>query len=297
VTRVVLFSYGNVIAELRSFFAAVDAELVALVLPSNRPPHALAPARAAAEGVDLFVQPPASEVDALAKRLRELEPDLFLVWHYSMVLPPALLSRPRFGSVNVHPGLLPDYRGAHVLQWAIVNDEPETGVTIHYLDEGIDTGPVIAEKRVPIGEEHDAASLAARLKEAGLQLLQRHWSVLSSGRAEAVPQRAGGRYWPLRTTADGAIDWTQPARHIRNLVRALVPPWPGATFRLDGDDVVVDRVEVVDGAGEPGAVLAVDDERVVVAAGEGAVAIVGVRSEIGTVAPMRLGLRVGDRLG
>jgi methionyl-tRNA formyltransferase len=296
VTRVVLFSYGPMIGRLRSFFGKVDATVAAVVLPSNRATPALAAAQAAAEGLDQLVQPPRPEIDGFAGRLRDLEPDLLLVWHYSMVLPPVVLQTPRLGSVNVHPGLLPEYRGAHVLQWAIVNGERETGVTLHYLDEGIDTGPVIAEQRVPITEDDDAASLAAALQDAGLELMRRHWHAMSSGSAKASPQPGGGRYWPLRTPADGVIDWTQPAVRIRDLVRALVPPWPGATFRLDGDEVVVDRAEVVDGTGEPGTVLSVEDDRVVVAAGEGAVAIVALRGEDGAVAPSHLGLRAGDRI-
>jgi methionyl-tRNA formyltransferase len=267
-----------------------------VVLPSNRPASALVAARAATAGLDVLMQPQAAEADSLAAALRAIEPDLFVVWHYSMVLPPIVLQVPPLGAVNVHGGLLPAYRGAHVLQWAIVNGEQETGVTVHYVDEYIDTGPVIAQARVPIAEHDDAASLSASLQAEGLRLLREHWAAITSGTAAAVPQDRGGRYWPLRTPADGVIDWSQPAVRIRNLVRALVPPWPGARLRLGGTEIVVDRVEVVEAAGVPGTILAAGRNRIVVAAGEDAIAIVAVRRGDQPATPGALGLRAGDRL-
>jgi methionyl-tRNA formyltransferase len=297
VTRVALFSYGGVIEPLRSFFADARAELAAVVLPSNRSAPALAAARAGAAGLDVLTQPPQAEAGSFAADLHAIRPDLFVVWHYSMVLPPVVLQIPPLGAVNVHGGLLPDYRGAHVLQWAIVNGERETGVTLHYVDEGIDTGPIIAEVRVSIGERDDAASLSASLQAEGLRLLGEHWAAITSGTAAATPQSGGGRYWPLRTPADGVIDWNQPAVGIRNLVRALVPPWPGATTLLGGTEIVVDRAEVVDASGAPGTVIAVDRDRIVVAAGEGAIAIVAARRGEQLIESATLGLRPGDKAG
>jgi UDP-4-amino-4-deoxy-L-arabinose formyltransferase/UDP-glucuronic acid dehydrogenase (UDP-4-keto-hexauronic acid decarboxylating) len=296
-TRVVLFSYGPMIGPVRSLLTAAGAEPAALVLPANRPPQALAAARAAGAGLLQLVQPPRTEAQAFAEVLRALEPDLFLVWHYSMLLPDAVLRVPLRGAVNLHGGLLPDYRGPHVLQWAIANGERETGVTLHYLDEAFDTGPVVAEARVPIEDDDDAASVAASLQAAGLGLLREHWPALASGTAVARPQPAGGRYWPLRSAADGVIDWRLPAESIRNLVRALVSPWPGATTRVDSLELILDRVEVVDGRGEPGTVLEVCPGRIVVAAGRGAVALLAARRGGEPVPVDQLGLRPGDRLG
>ena len=296
-TRVVLFSYGPVIRPLRSLLTEVGAELVAIVLPSNRSDVALADAQSDASGVRVLVQPPRAEATAFASELSGLEPDLFLVWHYSMLLPPAVLAVPRRGAVNMHGGLLPDYRGGHVLQWAIVNGERETGVTLHYVDAGIDTGPVIGEVRIAIGDDDDAASVARALEAAGLQLLRDRWQEIATGLAPATPQSAEGRYWPLRTPADGAIDWTQSAARIRNLVRALVPPWPGATCWLGGSLVVVDIADVVDGTGEPGTVLKAGKEGILVAAGERAVLIRAVRRDGVPVGLDALDVRLGERIG
>jgi UDP-4-amino-4-deoxy-L-arabinose formyltransferase/UDP-glucuronic acid dehydrogenase (UDP-4-keto-hexauronic acid decarboxylating) len=297
VTRVVLFSYGPMIGAVRSFFAGVGTEAAAHVLPSNRPPEALAGARADGAGIPQLVQPPRAEAEEFAERLRALEPDIFLVWHYSMLLPPAVLRVPPRGAVNLHGGLLPDYRGPHVLQWAIANGERETGMTLHYLDEGFDTGPVVAEARVPIDDCADAATVAAALQAVGLELLREHWAALASGTASARPQPPGGRYWPRRSAADGEIDWREPAASIRNLVRALVPPWPGAMTRAGSLELVIDRVDVVDGVGEPGTVVEARGGRVVVAAGQGAVVLRAARRGGEPVPLDQLGLRPGDRLG
>jgi methionyl-tRNA formyltransferase len=298
VTRVVLFSYGPVIGPLRALFAELGAELIAVVLPSNRSDAAVADARAAAAGLQILVQPPRADAGTFARSLAALDVDLIVVWHYSMLVPPEVLRVPSRGTVNVHGGLLPDYRGGHVLQWAIVNGEPETGATLHYVDETIDTGPVIAEARVAVDDDDDAATVAAKIHDAGLELLRAHWRELESGTAVAQAQEPGaGRYWPLRTPADGVIDWTQPAVRIRNLVRALVPPWPGATTTVGGATLVVESADLAEGEGEPGTVLAVEIDRVVVAAGEGAVALRGIRWNGKALDPIAFPLAVGGRLG
>jgi methionyl-tRNA formyltransferase len=183
-----------------------------------------------------------------------------------------------------------------VLQWAIVNGEQETGVTLHYVDENIDTGPVIAETRIPIDPDDDAASLSGALIGSGLRLLREHWVAIARGEAAAVPQPSGGRYWPLRTETDGEIDWNESAVRIRDLVRALVAPWPGATFDAGGRRVTVDVAQVDDLSGEPGVVLAVAADRLVVAARLGAVAICAARIGKLPVKLDGLGLVVGDRL-
>lgn len=269
-----------------------------LVVPSNRNDAAIADARRAAAGVPVVVQPPRSRIAPFADHLRVLDLDLILVWHYSMLIPPDVIGIPRHGTVNMHGGLLPEYRGGHVLQWAIANGEQETGVTLHFVDETIDTGPVIGVRRVAISDEDDAATVSAAMHRAGIELLREHWPELVTGTAIGRAQDPGaGRYWPLRTPADGRVRWDEPAVRIRNLVRALVPPWPGATIMVDGREVVVDAVDVVDGAGPPGTVLSVEPGRVVVAAGSNAVALRTLRGEGGEpVDPATLPLAIGMRL-
>lgn len=298
--RVVVFSYGDVAGDVIALVRELAAEATRLVVPTNRPAEATEAVRAAATAasVEVLEQPAAAEASAFARRLEQLRPDLFVVWHYSMLLPPEVLAVPRLGSVNVHGGLLPDYRGGHVLQWAILNGERETGVTLHMLDSGIDTGPVIATTRVPIEDGDDAATVSAKLRPAGLELLRENWDAIVSGAAAAEPQPPGGRYWPLRIPADGRIDWRDPPERIRNLVRALVAPWPGAFVELPAGRLVVDRGEVEpSGQGAaPGTVLAVESKRLVVAAEGGAVALTAARLDGRRVGFDELGLVQGDVL-
>jgi len=146
--------------------------------------------------------------------------------------------------VNLHNGRLPEYRGANVLQWAIINGEPATAATLHYVDEGIDTGPVIDAVEVAITEADTALTLRERLVITDIALLERWLPQLLGGPAAAVPQEAArARTWPRRRPQDGAIDWNQTDRQIRDLTRALVPPWPGAWYvDRDGTTTVVSQV-------------------------------------------------------
>ncbi len=290
-SRFALFSYAAFVPELLALLRELGSEPVGLVVPSNRGADATVAARTAgaAAGLPVLEQRPRAEAAPWAEQLAALEPEVFLVWSYSMILPPDVIEVPVRGCVNVHGGLLPAYRGGHVLQWAIVNGEPEIGVTLHYIDAGIDTGPVIGMRSFPIETEDDAATVSAKLRDTGFALLSKHWSEIVAGTAVASPQPADGRYWPLRGDADNAIDWQASASAIRNLVRALVDPWPGAYTTLAGDRVAIDVVDIapLPTEAEPGTVLSADPGAVVVAAGEGAV----------VVRKPDLPVRPGDRLG
>ena len=290
-SRCILFSYGAFVPELLALLRELGSEPVAVVVPSNRSVEATAEARSAgaAAGLPVLEQPPRSRAATWVHELAALEPKVILVWSYSMILPPDVVELPARGAVNVHGGLLPAYRGGHVLQWAIVNGELETGVTLHYIDAGIDTGPVIAMRSFPIERDDDAATLSAKLRAAGFALLREHWGDIAAGTAVATSQPNEGTYWPLRGDADNVIDWRAPAGAIRNLVRALVDPWPGAYTTLDGERVAIDLVDVapLEFEAEPGTVLSADRAAVFVATGRGAV----------VVRKPDLDVRAGDRLG
>src|SRR5215471_7537065 len=218
-----------------------------------------------------------------------------------MILPKSVIDVPRRGCVNLHGGLLPHYRGPHVMQWAIINGETETGVTLHYVDAGIDTGPVIAEARFPIEPEDDALIVRGKLREAGTRLLRTWWPAIADGTAPRAPQdESRAKYYPLRTPEDGRIDWTAPAATIHNLVRALAPPWPGAFTTLGRDTLILRRVALANGgdaSAPPGIVSTVDRLGVRVGTGAGDLLIVG--AEIGGRATdlHALGLSPGTRLG
>ena len=178
--------------------------------------------RGAVRPVPLLVQPPRSSVEPFAGVLRNLSPDLILMWWSSMLLPPPVLTIPAKGAVNVHGGLLPSYRGGHVTQWAIINGEREFGVTLHYVDDGVDTGPVIAERRFALDDTDDAQSVAGKLREAGSELLTTWWPRLIDGTAPRIPQdESRAKYWPLRTPEEGRVTWEMSAPAICRLVRAL----------------------------------------------------------------------------
>ena len=182
-----------------------------------------------------------------------------VVWSYSMILPQAVLDVPRLGVVNVHGGLLPEYRGGHVMQWAIINGEPETGVTLHYMDAGIDTGPVIADARFPIQVDDDAVRVRSNVKRFGADLLRRWWPEIAAGRAPRMPQdETRARYWPMRTPEEGRIDWTATNERICRLVRALACNEPGAFTVVTDTTLVVRRLRPADGCarGAPGKVTA-----------------------------------------
>jgi methionyl-tRNA formyltransferase len=228
--RLVLF--GDPVGLPQSLRARHDAEVVAVVGAAIRPAqHDAVAALADGIGVPFLVQPRRSDAayPAFVERVSRLAPDLILVNSYSMILAPDLLAVPRHGAVNVHGALLPAYRGANPTEWALINGEQRTGVTIHALDAGIDTGPIIAQRAVPIRFEDTWLDVQRRVHGATDTLLAATLPAILSGDATACPQdAASGRHWRRRDAKDGCFSWSLPAIDIYNLVRALVAPHPGA---------------------------------------------------------------------
>jgi methionyl-tRNA formyltransferase len=229
--RLVLF--GDTVG-LPQLLRLVDrSTIVALVAASIRPEqHASLSELATRHGLPLLLQPQARAADYadFLGRLRDLAPDLLLVNSYAMILRPDVLGVPRFGAVNIHGALLPAYRGANPTEWAVINGESETGVTIHAIDAGIDTGAIIAQRTAPIRFEDTWLDVRRRVGAATEQVLAETLPSIMTGTAHLYPQADGaGRYWRRRAAADGRFDWNQPAIDIYNLVRALVEPHPGAT--------------------------------------------------------------------
>ncbi|WP_448208557.1 methionyl-tRNA formyltransferase [Azospirillum sp. sgz302134] len=200
---------------------------------------------ARAAGVPFLVQPrPADPTYSdFVARLRALNPDLLLINSYSMLLRPDVLSLPSAGCVNVHGALLPAYRGATVTEWAVINEEAETGVTMHMIDDGIDTGPILAQRRVPLGFDDTWVDVRRRVQAATVGLLRDTLPEVLAGRLAAVPQdESHARHHRRRTRDDGAFAWSQSVRSIYNLVRALVPPHPGAHYQEPAGTLrIIDR--------------------------------------------------------
>lgn len=188
------------------------------------------------------------DIEALLARMASLSPPLGVVASFNHVLPPVVFNAPPHGMVNIHSGAIPEYRGANTLQWAIINGESEFGVTLHYVDAGIDTGPVITAERVAVEYHDSAVTLRDKIIEKGRALLAAWLPRLAQGRVAATPQsEEHARYWPRRKPEDGRIDWTRSDEQIRNLVRALVPPWPGAFYEdRAGNRIVIDSVLTIE---------------------------------------------------
>ncbi len=163
-----------------------------------------------------------------------LKPDLIVVVAYGQILPQSILDLPKFGCVNVHTSLLPKYRGASPIQWAIANGETETGVTIMKMDAGLDTGEIISQARTPILPEDDSQTLHDRLAQLGAELLVETIPDYVAGKISPKPQPVEGASYAAKIKKeDGEIDWNEPAEKILNRLRAFTP-WPGVFTFLNG---------------------------------------------------------------
>ncbi len=205
--------------------------------------------------------------------LRRLEPDLIVVAAYGKIFPREILELPRLGCVNIHSSLLPKYRGAAPINWAILNGEERTGVTLMYMAEGLDTGDMLASAETEIDLAEDAAQLHDRLAQMGARLLTDTLPALENGTARAVPQDdAGSCYAPMLSKELSPIDWSRTARQIHDQVRGLVP-WPSAVTQLDGIRCKVLRTAITgETSGKaPGSILQADKRGLKVACGDGRV--------------------------
>lgn len=221
-------------------------------------------------------QPTKVRTPEFAASLRALEADVAVVIAYGRILPRPVLDAPRVGCVNVHASLLPRWRGAGPIQWAIVHGDAETGVCLMHMDEGMDTGPVIACEKTPIGADETAAGLGARLSRMGAELLREKLARFVAGDLGSTPQPAEGvTLAPILTREDGRIDWREPAARVHDRVRGL-HPWPGAFAELEGQRVKihVSAARDEDSAAAPGTIVRADAEAgIEVACGQGVLAI------------------------
>ena len=211
-------------------------------------------------GIPVY-QPATLRTEEAAETLRALQPELIVVAAYGKLLPPAVLSIPPRGCINVHGSLLPQYRGAAPIQWAVLNGEKKTGVTIQQMGEGLDTGDMLQKAETEIGENETSGELFDRLKEIGAALLVDTIDRLDT--LVPVPQdEAAATYAPMIRKEMGAVDWTQAAQAVHNLVRGL-NPWPAAFFTLGGKRIKLYRTEIDHASGEPGTRAELDGEMTV----------------------------------
>lgn len=241
----------------------------------------------------------------LIATLTELAPDLIVVVAFGQILPREVLDIPRYGAINVHASLLPRFRGAAPIQWALLHGDVETGVDTMLMEEGLDTGPILLEARTPIESNETAETLSQRLSELGAQLLLATLPDWVAGRIEPRAQGEGAVYAPMITKDMGILDWSQDAGALHNRVRAL-QPWPGTTTSLAGQPFKVTATRVAPGTdpgAEPGTILAVTPEGWQVATGNGTLLVTGVQvpgKKPQTAAEAARGwrsIKEGERLG
>ncbi len=195
-----------------------------------------------------MVQPPRLREPEWAERLAALDPDLGVVVAYGQILPKTILALPRLGCINLHASLLPQYRGAAPVAWAILRGKTETGLTTFLMDEGTDTGPILRQARIAIRPEETAGELAARLAVLGSHLLLDTLEGWSRGRLTPIPQdETLATAAPRLKKEDGWLRWERLALELVNLVRAM-NPWPGAVALWEGHRVTFWRARTVGGA-------------------------------------------------
>lgn len=276
-------------ASLESLARASSVTLAGVVTQPDRP-----------QGRSMRMQPPPVKSSAMALGLQVFQPeklrqepavatvaqwnpDIIIVAAYGQILPKSILSLPKFGCVNVHASLLPRYRGAAPIQWSILNDDPETGVTIMLMDEGLDTGAILTQRATRIEPADNAQTLHDRLARIGAELLMETLPGYVAGTIQPRPQPSEGSVYARKITKDdGRIDWKLPARTLWNRVRAFTP-WPSAYTQVSVPPapylLKIWEVEVVDKQGTPGEILAVGGNELVIACGEQSLRVLSLQKE------------------
>lgn len=228
------------------------------------------------KGIEVF-QPTNIKEDTFISKIFNLKPDLIVVAAYGKILPPDILKLPVYGCINVHASLLPKYRGAAPIQWAIINGEKKTGITIMMMDEGLDTGDILLQEEVGISEDDNAETLSKRLSELGASLLIKAIKKIKEGSIERLPQVGTPSYAPPLKKEDGLIDWSKSASEIFNFVRGMYP-WPCAYCYLNKERIKIIKVKVIEGMGKPGRIERLDGD-FVVGTGRGLISIIELQPE------------------
>ena len=214
--------------------------------------------------------------------LRGLKPDVMVVAAFGQIISKEILEMPKYGCINVHASLLPAYRGAAPIQWAVINGDKESGVTIMQMDEGIDTGDMIEKVVVPIAEDETGGSLFDKLSQAGAKLCVKVLQDLEDGKAvrEKQPEESTTPYARMIDKKMGSIDWEKPAKEIEQLIRGL-NPWPSAYTRLQGKTLKIWKAEVLleHSQEAPGQITEVTKDSIVVQTGQGRLKILELQLE------------------
>jgi methionyl-tRNA formyltransferase len=252
-TSAVVFAYHNVGVQCLAVLLKHKIDVKLVVTHTDNPAEEIwfesVAKLAASHGVPAITPDDPAET---IERIRALRPDFLFSFYYRHMLEPALLDLPSRGALNMHGSLLPRYRGRVPVNWAVINGETETGVTLHYMTAKPDAGNIVAQKPLPIWPDETAKDVFDRVTNAAAQVLDEALPGLVAGTAPSIPQNlAQGSYFGGRKPADGRIDWRLPAIRVHNLVRGVAPPYPGAFTAIKGQTLRILRTRLA-GASEGG---------------------------------------------
>lgn len=308
--KVILMGSGALACPLlEGILAAGRDELVAVVTQPDRAGGrglqgraCVAKTLAQSRGLPVFT-PENASADEFVAQFAALKPDVVVVACYGQFLKKNLLAVPRLGTINVHPSLLPKYRGASPIQWALANGERETGVSVLYVTPKMDAGDLLAQARFPISPDDDFGSLEPKLAAKGAELLGRVLDDFRTGQTQGIPQDdAQATFARKLAKEDGLVDWSLPAETIRNRWRGF-SPWPGAYAFLPGGSLlkIHDMKMEAGAAAAPGTVLEAAGAGPLIATGHGALRLTAVQPAGKKAMPGAAFLRgyrlqVGERL-
>jgi len=232
--------------------------------------------RAQKAGLEIF-QPNKAGDSVFISNLRSLKPSVIVVVAYGQILPPEIIYLPELGCINVHASLLPKYRGAAPINWAIINGEGMSGVSTMLMDEGMDTGQVLLQQETEIRPDDTAGSLSQRLSESGAGILIDTLKRMENGSLKPVPQTGEVSYARVLKKADGLINWSKSAGELCNFIRG-VNPWPGAYSFLNGERVrILKAVPVDERVGAAGMIGKLTADELFVGTGRGMLSILEIQ--------------------
>jgi methionyl-tRNA formyltransferase len=249
--------------------------------PAGRGREMAAPAvkRAALERGLVVYQPKRVREPEFIETLRALGAEAIVVAAYGQILPKEILTLPKYGCINIHASLLPRYRGAAPITWAIVRGETETGNTIMQMDEGMDTGAILQQERIPIGPNETAGALTEKLSLLGAKQITAALPLIAFGKLTPTAQdNSLATLAPLLKKEDGRIDWERGAQEIHDRVRGM-NPWPGAYTGLDGKSIKLIETAVSDGSAEPGRLIEQNGNSLAAGTGSGLLQLLAIQPE------------------
>jgi methionyl-tRNA formyltransferase len=301
--NVAVFGYDEFLLAALDFFSRSQTRVSTVVFPSNRRDWRANKIREIVreKGFSTLEQPPRQQTSEFAEKLRQMKTDLIFVWSYPMILPAEIIEIPRLGCVNVHLGLLPEYRGVNGIRHALLNGEEKTGVTIHFMDAGIDSGDIIARISFPITAQDDIISLLQKSKAAGLHFLENGWRHVAAGNVRAQPQdESKAKYYSAAMSPPETIDWSKTNVEIHNLIRASVAPFDGVHTFWNGRKLVIRKSAPLHEAHQTetfGTVEKIDSRGIEITTGGGNLLVTEIEIEDKKLSDAKLadlGLKIGN---